>query len=64
MRADTVVGEFLFDRWLLKELCEDSNKNGLVTNVPIRSALKRNLCIVKDALSALISSFHDYEIVA
>ena len=58
------MGEFLFDRWLLKEFCLDGNKNGLVTNVPIKGALQRNLCIVRNALSALISSQDDYEIVA
>ena len=63
MRADSVVAEFLFDRWLIKALCEDGNKNGLITTIPIAGALKNNLSMVREALTALISAETDYEIV-
>ena len=57
------MAEFLFERWILKELCTDGNKNGLVTNLPIQGELKRNLSLIKDALTALISDTEDYEII-
>ena len=62
-RADTAIAELLFGRWLLKALCIDSNKNGLVTEFPLVGFLKQNLAVVKDALTGLISSKDDFEIV-
>ena len=62
-RADTVIGEFLFDKWILKALCEDANHIGLVTDLPITGVLMQNLSLVRDSLTALISSSDDYEIV-
>ena len=60
MRADSVVAEFLFNRWLIKALCEDGHKNGLITTIPIAGELKSNLSIIRDALTALISAEPDY----
>ena len=37
--ADSVVADFLFDRWIMKEVCEDGNKNGLIATQPITGAL-------------------------
>ena len=63
LRGDTAIAEFLFDGWILKALCNDANKTGLVTNVALNGALRQNLSLVKDALTALISSKEDFEIV-
>ena len=60
-RAETTVAEFLFGRWLMQELCVDSNKNGLISEFPLAGYLKQNLALVKDALTGLISSEVDYE---
>ena len=62
MRADGIIAEFLFDRWFLKALCDDGNKNGLVTNNFIRENLAKNLQIVRDALSSLVSSDAEFDI--
>jgi len=44
-RGEGVIAEFLFDRWLLKALCDDGNKTGLVTEALLhnKSHLWRNL---------------------
>lgn len=60
--ADSVVSEFLFDRWLLKALCDDGNKTGLVTSVFISDNLSRNLQLVRDALSSLIASTAEFNL--
>lgn len=62
MTSETIVAEFLFGKWLLKALYKDGNKLGLVTDQPIRGVLQNNLEIVKEVLTALISSDVDYEI--
>ena len=31
-RSEGIVAEFVFERWLLKALCDDGNQSGLVTN--------------------------------
>ena len=59
--ADTVVADFLFNRWILKALCEDGNKNGLITSLPISGILQTNLSLVQMALTALISTDSDYQ---
>ena len=48
---------------MLKALCIDANKNGLVTEFPLVGYLKQNLLVVKDALTGLISSKEDFEIM-
>lgn len=63
-RAETIISDFLFDKWLIAELCTTrSNKNGLISDQFVKSALARNLALVKDALVALLSSQDDYLIV-
>ena len=59
-RAHTVLAEFLFGRWLMRELCIDANKNGLITEFPLTGFLELNMLTVKDALTGLLSSEDDY----
>ena len=49
----------------MKALCDDGNNNGLVTNIAINKggALKQNLAVVKEVLSALLASKAEYMIV-
>ena len=63
-RADSVIAEYIFDKWLMKALCKDGNKNGLITSLPITGALQNNLSMIQEALTALISSDSDYQVVA
>lgn len=60
-RAETIIAEFLFGRWLMRELCVDANKNGLISEFPLVGYLRKNLDLVKEALTGLISSEVDYE---
>ena len=38
MHSGSLIAEFLFDRWILKALCTDANKNGLITNAFIKNS--------------------------
>ena len=58
--ANTVLADFLFGRWLLKDLCIEANKNGLLSEFAVTGALKINLGIVKAALTGLISSDDEF----
>ena len=55
-----MLAEFLFGRWLMRELCIDANKNGLITEFPLTGFLELNMLTVKDALTGLLSSEDDY----
>ena len=58
--ANTVLADFLFGRWLLKELCIEANKNGLISEFAVAGSLKINLGIIKAALTGLISSDDEF----
>lgn len=58
--ADSCVAEFLLNRWLGKEMCEDGNLNGLIPDLVVRSALKRNLTLAKEALEGLLGGSRDF----
>ena len=62
MRSEGIISEFLFDRWLLKALCDDGNKSGLITTEFVSGSLSKNLLLVKDAISSLVSSDAEFEI--
>ena len=62
MRSEGIIAEFLFDRWFLKAICDTGNHNGLVTNNFIQENLARNLQIVRDSLSSLVSSDAEFDI--
>ena len=55
-----MLAEFLFGRWLMRELCIVANKNGLITEFPLTGFLELNMLTVKDALTGLLSSENDY----
>jgi hypothetical protein len=55
-RSESVISEFLFDRWLLKAFCDEGNKNGIVKSAFLVDNLYKNLSLVRDALSSLVSS--------
>ena len=61
-RSESIISEFLFDRWLLKALCDEGNKNGLVKNSFLVDDLHKNLSLVKDALSSLVSTRLEFEV--
>ena len=62
-RAETVTAKFLFSKWILKAFCSDANKNGLVSSVAIQGVLQRNLYLIQDALTALVSSEEDFSMI-
>lgn len=51
----SVICKFIFDKWLMNELCNNGNKNGLVTDHFIRQNLYKNLQLLKDAICILNS---------
>ena len=61
-RAETVTAEFLFSKWLTRALASptEANRNGLVASAAVQGNLQRNLSLVQDALTGLISSQEDY----
>jgi len=62
MRSFGIIAEFLFDRWLLKAFCDEGNKTGLVKHAFVAESLYRNLSLVRDALSSLVSSQAEFDI--
>ena len=56
------MSEFIFQRWILKALSKDGNKNGLIQHVALKGALSSNLAVFSDALTALLSGDQEYEI--
>lgn len=61
-RSDSIVAEFLFDRWLLRALCDRGNQSGLIKNAFVINSLRQNLRLVKDAISSLLSSQVEFDI--
>lgn len=63
LQADCVIAEFIFDRWILKALCQDANKNGLITETFLNERnLATNLQLLKDAFSSMLSSQQEFDI--
>lgn len=60
--TEQVVSKFVFDRWLLRELCDEGNKNGLITEQFISEDLFNNLQLLKEALCILNSSDRCFDI--
>ena len=59
----SIVAEFLVDKWLIKQLCEGANKNGLVTDMFINDVVEQNLRHGSDAFSTLLASDEEFEIM-
>ena len=53
---ENVVSTFLFNKWILKQLCVEGNKNGLILDNFIASSLKNNFKQFRKVFSYLVAS--------
>ena len=60
--SSSVIAEFMFDRWILKALCQDANHNGLIRDQLLsqNSFLKSNLTLIRDCLASIVASEQEF----
>ena len=64
-RAESVISQFLFDKWLMRAFCENGNKTGLIKEdfLSIDEPLYKNLQLAKDSIKAIVSSSLEYQMM-